>query len=1043
MESDGGKLMGLSWTDRTIEVFTTATGTIAFNDNDTEKVFIDWGDGEAVDVKQGVYQWDDTDATDGSISLTHVYTKTGSFAPILRTVNTNGFVSKYFGSGASSSYSPYESVSTLITPIVVSDGTPTAVNKVENKTVLSGIDNSLFREGPKDVFISVPPVLSKTQLGYVVSGLTGHTSGQYDIILKVDVQIAAPVDFSSTAKDMGGGQLTTETITKTINLDTALSGFSKSQVLINESNYPIAKILKVTLQTASLTSTYSPTEVSIDEVRDNFNKLKFFLWASGSSDGLPYPIAYVSSGDPIKSISDTKRNAYLDFSQSRAKASNTSIQEYIYDNGKMWFNPVNQWQASTSTGLDSSTLVSSSANPFNLQYTYMPRPDGLAGNSSFKFLASGAQWWYDAATPQTEIRNQFIEDDYNRFFDQYHLTRAESKSSAGNFSELDGFDGVYRITPTRLPASATPGLNWVIDDGPPSNPTHTRVLTSGAWYNLSDNAVLSGSSRWNSGSFQDIDGSERKASEYLILISDKKHNKIFLNCTPYGGDLAQASGTILYANEQGVTALSGTRITSVSYLHTENEVGGNESTVKAEWTPVYFDDTTSISKEYRNTARDDAGMDQDTYTTRRQSLAKSGYVSFDMPHDWSSVTLSGMAGGSFNINEPAGTTFGTTYRPPPLNESVITTFYEASGTCGDGLGGKYFTLTGAIGQIPSDMTADLMGSSKYVIQVVGPDLVATNTDINKVFWLSSGSGLGYEPGAGGGGSDRFIITGRQFLDLQAEVGKTTDVGQLQFNLRRVNIYNVFDGIRNSDVNRNVPGFIDVFGDETARYKFKWMFSGTTASGNNVLSDLTTKWATTDMYALKIGLDRVTTSGSGDTASGSKEVWDILPFNNQSSQVIIERDNNAYDLQSFQITSDVRMNYAGTFYQAISKGGTVFIVRTGTPIQNITFTSKAFGDESSFKYNLPYTSYGTLRKLRLIQSNMVRVMWDEIQKDGTSVRFFGFIKNVSETHRQGGPRTPRNFTVQMVVEEICLLDKHGRLITNTFPLGGIEDERSFF
>ena len=1035
--------MGLTWTDNTIEVFTTATATISFNDNDTQKLFIDWGDGEAVDVEQGVYQWTDVDATDGSTSLTHTYTKTGSFAPVLRTVNSEGFVSKYFGSGASSSYSPYESVSSLIEPITVSDGSPTAVNKVENKTVLSGIDNSIFEEGPKDVFVSVPPILSKSQLGYVVSGLTGRTAGQYDIILKVDAQIAAPVDFSSTSKDMAGNQLTTETITKTINLNTALSGFNKSEVLINESDYPIAKILKITLQTASLTSTYNPTDVSIDEVCDNFNKLKFFLWASGSSDGLPYPISYISAGDPIKSISDAKRNVYLDFSQSRTKASNTSIQEYIYDDGKVWFNPVNQWQASTSTGLDSSTLVSSSANPFNLQYTYMPRPDGLAGNPSFKFLSSGAQWWYDAANPQTEIRNQFIQDDYNRFFDQYHLTRAESKSSTGNFSALETFDGVYRITPTRLPASATPGLNWIIDDGPPSNPTYTRVLTSGAYYNLSSNAVLSGSSNWNSDSFQNIDASERKASEYLILISDKKHNKIFLNCTSYGGDLAQASGTAEWAEEEGVTSISGTKITSVSYLKTENELGGNQSTVKAQWIPLYFDDTTSISKEYRNTSRDSAGGDQDTYTTRRQSLAKSGYVSFDKPHDWSAVTLSGMAGGSFNINEPAGTSFGTTYRPPPLNDEVVTTFYEASGTCGDGLGGKYLSLTGATGQIPSDITADLIGSDKYIIHVVGPDLVATNTDINKVFWLSSGSGVGYESGAGGGGSDRFFITARQFSDLQAEVGKTTDVGKLEFNIRRVNIYNVFDGIRNTDNYRNVPGFIDVAGDETARYKFKWMFSGTAASGNNVLSDLTTKWATTDMYALKIGLDKVTTSGSGDTASGSKELWDILPFNNESSQVIIEKDNNAYDLKAFQITSDVRMNYAGTFYQAISKGGTVFIVRTGTPIQNITFSSKAFGDESSFKYNLPYTSYGTLRKLRLMQSNMVRVMWDETQKDGTIIRFFGFIRNVSETHRQGGPRAPRNFTMQMVVEEICLLDKHGRLMTDTFPLGGIEDERSFF
>ena len=327
----------------------------------------------------------------------------------------------------------------------------------------------------------------------------------------------------------------------------------------------------------------------------------------------------------------------------------------------------------------------------------------------------------------------------NQKVSNYPGITVEKKSANVNFGftneiVIEDLPGTYSLIPQSIDEQVVNStiLNWIIDDGPPSNPTYTRVLTSGAYYNLSSNAVLSGSSNWNSDSFQNIDASERKASEYLILISDKKHNKIFLNCTPYGGDLAQASGTADWDEEEGVTSISGTKITSVSYLKTENEIGGNQSTVKAQWIPLYFDDTTSVSKEYRNTSRDSAGGDQDTYTTRRQSLAKSGYISFDKPHDWSAVTLSGMAGGSFNINEPAGTSFGTTYRPPPLNDEVVTTFYEASGTCGDGLGGKYFSLTGATGQIPSDITADLIGSDKYIIHVVGPDLVATNTDINKV-----------------------------------------------------------------------------------------------------------------------------------------------------------------------------------------------------------------------------------------------------------------------------------------------------------------------
>ena len=70
------------------------------------------------------------------------------------------------------------------------------------------------------------------------------------------------------------------------------------------------------------------------------------------------------------------------------------------------------------------------------------------------------------------------------------------------------------------------------------------------------------------------------------------------------------------------------------------------------------------------------------------------------------------------------------------------------------------------------------------------------------------------------------------------------------------------------------------------------------------------------------------------------------------------------------------------------------------------------------------------------------MWDERQKDGTYVRFFGFIQNVTEVHQVGGPRATKPFNFSMVVEEICLIDADGNLMSDITPLGGLGDASSF-
>ena len=86
--------------------------------------------------------------------------------------------------------------------------------------------------------------------------------------------------------------------------------------------------------------------------------------------------------------------------------------------------------------------------------------------------------------------------------------------------------------------------------------------------------------------------------------------------------------------------------------------------------------------------------------------------------------------------------------------------------------------------------------------------------------------------------------------------------------------------------------------------------------------------------------------------------------------------------------------------------------------------------------------GTADKVRELQSNDVRVYWDEQQKDGTYVRIWGVIKGVNETYATGGPRAIMSYDFNLMVEEIALLDIDGDLMTDIFPIGGIQDARSY-
>ena len=153
------------------------------------------------------------------------------------------------------------------------------------------------------------------------------------------------------------------------------------------------------------------------------------------------------------------------------------------------------------------------------------------------------------------------------------------------------------------------------------------------------------------------------------------------------------------------------------------------------------------------------------------------------------------------------------------------------------------------------------------------------------------------------------------------------------------------------------------------------------------------------------------------------------------------------MNSLSITSDISVGRKGNYYQTITRKGKVFIAKTGIGIEKISFNSVALGDEgdsvsTKFDSHGPSSLYGHLKKVRDLRANGVRIYWDEPQKDGTYVRFWGIITDVSDSRGASGPRSVVNYSFNMTVEEIAIYDGNLNMITDIYPLGGIEDVRAY-
>ena len=186
----------------------------------------------------------------------------------------------------------------------------------------------------------------------------------------------------------------------------------------------------------------------------------------------------------------------MDFSQSRAAASNVDPNYYFYDNGNGWFS-VDRWTESSSKFTNTTRQTNSTKQ---VNYTYSPRPDGIGGyantGATGKFTRpfgtgatdSNAKWIYESA--QAERTNQFAVDDFGRFYDTYHLVRnsMEPSSSASNVSSISGNKvTIARITPVLNFTSATLGTKFDITG---TTGVRTADYTTAAFDNVASNSVI-------------------------------------------------------------------------------------------------------------------------------------------------------------------------------------------------------------------------------------------------------------------------------------------------------------------------------------------------------------------------------------------------------------------------------------------------------------------------------------------------------------------------------------------------------------------------
>jgi len=1004
--------MSLTWNTATGSVYDELTATLSFNDDDVNLIYVDWGDGESSKLSEANYQWVNMNEPNGTIDLKHTYTAahlTG-FKPIVQTVTSKGYVSRYYGYNTTADVTPYTQ-DTSVERVYINDSAPTAIMRVENRTVKSGIDNSIFEEGPKLIYLTIPPLISQSDIANVSNPQ-----------LEVEVLLSTGL-YNATGSSMGVDVGRTLSYKK-LSFTTSAAGTGMYDILsgASVSGASVLKVLSVKyLNPRPTTKSYTNYDI--------YNKLKLFVVASGTNGNF-YPVTYVSAGSPYKKTDDLSRYSTLDFSQSRAAASNALIPTsgpygYRYDNGKSWFNPIDQWAIdSVAVGAGNTftdaTQVRTTVIP--VSYTYMPQPIRfddvpiISSGNSLAFSNSSSAYWFTSGSlgdtdNQATRTDQFAVDDFGRFYDQYHFVRNTAQSNYSYLSSLSG----NRVQATIF----SPAPAWS-DITTSPYVTVNQALSPNSWANGSGTssvlAVI------NSGTVTDFEGNTNEnAKFYMTLLMPKKTNKFFLNFSNYAQGL-----------QYDATSSSNKRlgIGGIYYLNVQNS---GTITQDCFWKPLEFEDTTKVTKEIRDTTNG-------KYSISGASFSKSGYISFDMPSDWDAISYQTICGGVYNDSGSAPG--GPWVFPTASTDISVTGSVNATGTAtgyGDwvnwsGSTASVTTLNDALGS--TTVGAAQMGNWKYIFYCT------SGAASGAAYWIASGASDGWD-----GSSNiklHFGETGTALVPWGSGSGIS---GTLEGVIRRINAYEVMDGAfkgtSGTTANTIVPVGLNYYNSGT------YMNNTWNGAGENSVAIFDGSngpdWDTEDLYALKVVFDGESpASETTGSVGAAPAINNIFAANESHTAIIKEVDDSAYSLNSLPLTSDIQYGRAGAFYKVITRKGKVFIAKTGIEMQEIGLSSVALGDETSATVSGTAVSslYGYLHIVRRLYEDNVRVYWDHKQKDGTYVRLWGIITKVDETSGTGGPRRVVEYNFNMAVEDIALLDDSGEMMTNIFPLGGVQDERNF-
>ena len=1021
-------MTGMSFSPVSSTVNTTVTGTLTFKNNDVRAVYIDWGDGESAKKGEANYQWEEINGSPNSLTVTHTYNKVDTFAPVLQFINTAGFVSNYMGPINPSTIEPFQR-NIAISTIAIADEAPTAIMRIENTTVNAGIDNTLMeREGASDVYFGIVPTLTQAEL---------NTIGQ------VKVEVEAVVDltkYRSTVSDVVrmGSNKSQQVLSFDVDLTTSEDKQKNLYSILSGTTTPLSsgvnifgKVSRIVKFTYKSPKSYGPSgseaNAGTDYTRNSlFNKLKLFLVAKSSSTGKFYPISYVSSGMPIKSVEDRTRYSVLDFSQSRAAGSNITLSNYRYDNGKMWdtYWPVSNWNISGTTDTILSTpLQTSSVLPIHYSYLSPARGINTTGATTGKMLFDDddtQKWYTDSNIPDELI----LTDDFGRVVDQYYNTRVSTLASSNSGSKLNtNQPEVFLIKPTPGATSAQTYTKSPVTD-----------LSSAMQNNASGSSFIANSiNAITDGGTDMFGGNVGNAAnqDYLILAFDSTTNKVFFNMANYAQNMMEDA-----SNAGAALSISG-----VEYLQIESS---GTKTQNAYWRPVQFKDTTKIESEVWDSSSDE-------YKYYSSSFCKSGFISYDLPLDWEATSISNLCGGVYAKDEDSLVSCLTT----GTDDIILTGTFVDPAVSGAGTG---FTtnLTGATTHVYDEMsklgTADDVGAYKYIALIKSGSTGASPVVSGSGWWVASGtSGNGWN-----GATDntsavtlQYGITGNGTNNSQ---WLQKPQGTCEVIIRRINVYDVIEGASKviQDVNTNTvaanANILPVYAD---------LWRGTSGGGGpkffNSTYNLATgsisgsSFATNNKYLLRIALSG--TTGVLSNVTPVPQFENVFDGTQGDSAIIKVVDDSAFSLNSLAITSDVSLGRSGHYFKAITRKGRVYISKTGVQLSSFGLSSVALGDESltasaMFDNHGPSTLYGHLHTTRRLQSENVPVYWDEPQKDGTFVRLWGVITDLTETRGKGGPRAIVNFSFNITVTEIALLDNTGVLMTDLYPLGGIQNERNY-